>query len=131
MIRRTLVLAMVCGSLVGPSFFASTRAEEPVSFARDIKPIFDSNCSACHSAAARVAQLDLSSRESALKGGDHGPAIVPGKADDSRLYRLVSGLELPGMPLDGNPLSPEQVATIRIWINEGAHWEGAAPEAGT
>ena len=50
MIRRTLVLAMVCGSLVGPSFFASTRAEEPVSFARDIKPIFESNCSACHNA---------------------------------------------------------------------------------
>jgi hypothetical protein len=130
-IRRILVLAMVCGSLVGPAFFASTRAEEPISFARDIKPIFDNNCSTCHSAAARVAQLDLSSREGALKGGDHGPAIVPGKAEDSRLYRLVSGLELPGMPLDGNPLSPEQVATIRTWINEGAHWEGAAPEAGT
>ncbi len=129
MVRRTLFLLVVCGSLVATSFLTSTRAEEPVSFAKDIKPIFDSNCAACHGATTQLSKLDLSTRESALRGGERGPDIVPGRADDSRLYRLVAGLEQPEMPLDGNALPAEQLARIKTWINEGAHWDVAAESA--
>ena len=121
MIRRTLFLLMVCGALVGPSLVTATRAEEPVSFAKDVKPIFDANCAFCHNAATQLSKLDLSSRESIMKGGEHGPAVVPGKAESSRLYRLVSGIEQPQMPLDGGALTAEQLATIKAWIDEGAH----------
>ena len=129
MIKRALFLLTVCGTVVGASLFTSPRAEEPVSFAKDIKPIFDSNCAACHNATTQLSKLDLSTRESALRGGERGPDIVPGRADDSRLYRLVSGLEQPGMPLDGNTLTAGQLAAIKTWINEGAHWDAPSAEA--
>jgi hypothetical protein len=69
----------------------------------------------------------LRTREGALKGGDSGAAIVPGKADQSRLYRRVAGLEQPSMPLDGT-LTAQQVALIKAWIDQGAHWDLAAGE---
>src|SRR5207253_2403680 len=72
--------------------------------------------------------LDLRSREGALKGGDSGAAIIPGKADQSRLYRRIAGLEQPSMPLDGT-LTAQQVALIKAWIDQGAHWDLAAAVA--
>jgi len=49
-----------------------------------------------------MAGLDLRTREGALKGGKHGPAIVPGNAASSRLYKQVAAQEQPQMPLGGN-----------------------------
>src|SRR5687767_14236548 len=57
----------------------------PVSFAKDIFPVLEANCLACHGASMQLAKLDLRTRESALAGGEHGPAIVPGNAEQSRL----------------------------------------------
>ena len=48
----------------------------------------------------------------ALKGGAHGPSIVPGKPDASKLFRMVAGLDKPSMPMDGK-LQPEQVQAFR------------------
>jgi len=56
-----------------------------------------------------------------LKGGAHGPAIVPGKPDESLLLRLVSG-SVPRMPREGEPLTAQQVASVRQWIADGAPW---------
>jgi hypothetical protein len=70
----------------------------------------------------------LRTRESALKGGDNGAAIVPGKADQSRLYRRIAGLEEPSMPMDGT-LTAQQIAAIKAWIDQGAHWDLAATVA--
>jgi hypothetical protein len=99
-------------------------ADGPVSFTRDIQPVFESSCWKCHGGAVQLSKLDLRSRESALKGGQRGPAIVPGKAAESRLYRVVSGLEKPAMPLDGK-LTAGQISAIKDWIDQGAVWEGA------
>src|SRR6266545_2609478 len=120
--KRTVFCLIVCGLGFALSSFPVARphAQEPVSFAKDIKPIFEKSCWGCHSGATQLSKLDLSTRDGALKGGEHGPAIVPGKADDSRLYRLVAGVEKPGMPLDGRTLSEEQIAVIKTWIEQGA-----------
>jgi hypothetical protein len=72
----------------------------------------------------------LRTRESALRGGDNGVAIVPGKADQSRLYRRIAGLEEPSMPMDGT-LTAQQVAAIKAWIDQGAHWDLVVGEAAT
>ncbi len=79
-------------------------ASAPVTFARDIEPIFAKSCWNCHSADAQLADLDLSTREAAIRGGEHGAAIVPGNAEQSRLYRMVAGLESITMPMDGSKL---------------------------
>ena len=126
--KHTLLPSVFGGALVGLTMFSASapRAQEPVSFATDIKPIFENSCWTCHSASMQLSKLDLSTRDAALKGGEHGPAIVPGRAADSRLYRLVAGLDQPGMPLDGAALAPAQIAALKAWIDEGAHWDAPA-----
>ena len=98
-------------------------AQEPVSFTKDIQPILEQNCLSCHGHAMQSSRLDLSTREGAIRGGARWPAIVPGHAEDSYMYRLVAGLEKPVMPFTGNKLTNEQIATIKNWIDQGAHWD--------
>jgi len=104
-------------------------AAEPVSFSKQILPVFESTCWKCHGAALQLSRLDLRTRESALKGGEHGPAIVPGNAAESRMFRLVSGKEKPSMPMDGTKLAPEQIQAIQDWIDQGAPWDASTPSA--
>ncbi len=104
-----------------PAAPAATPAQ--VAFARDIQPIFEKACASCHSADLKLAELDLSTREAAMKGGDHGAVIVPGSAEKSKLYRVVAGLDQPAMPMEGDALKPAEVAAIKAWIDQGANWE--------
>lgn len=58
-----------------------------------------------------------------LKGGDKGPALVPGKAEASRIYRRVAGLEQPQMPMAPLPsLTAQEIAVVKSWIDQGAKW---------
>jgi hypothetical protein len=113
---------------VGGSVVPLSGAQDSVSFDRDIRPILRASCETCHGD-LKVSGLDLRSRDEALKGGDHGVAIVPGSADQSRLYRRIAGLEQPSMPLNGDALTAQQIAAIKTWIDQGAHWDmsGAEP----
>ena len=105
-------------------------ASGPVDFKRDIEPIFQARCVACHGAAMQMNGLRLDGREPALAGGSSGAAIVPGNSAGSRLVEHVSGARKPRMPMSGPPLSAEQVSLIRAWIDQGAKWpESAAGEA--
>jgi hypothetical protein len=106
---------------------------DSLSFSRDIQPIFESSCWKCHGGAVQLSKLDLRTREAALAGGVHGPAITPGNPDASKLFRMIAGLDKPAMPLDGK-LTSEQISAIRKWIEQGAVWEtnraaAAAPTA--
>ncbi|MDQ6706043.1 MAG: DUF1549 domain-containing protein, partial [Acidobacteriota bacterium] len=104
-------------------------ADAPLSFSKDIQPILQSNCLKCHGSAMQLSKLDLRTRDAALKGGEHGPSLVPGKSDQSRLYRMISGEEKPAMPLGGK-LAPEKIAAIKTWIDQGAVWDATASAAG-
>ncbi len=100
-------------------------AQSPTEFfSHEIRPIMERTCWNCHGAAIQSSGLDLSTREGALAGGNRGPAIVPGDAEGSRLYRQLAGLEGPAMPL-GLPLDEATVEKFRIWIDEGAVWDEA------
>ena len=97
---------------------------------RHIRPILERSCWNCHGEAVQLSGLDLRTREGALEGGDYGPAIVPGRADESRLYRAVAGLEEPSMPMEGDGLTEAEIAAVRAWIDDGAHWDsGGATNA--
>ncbi len=97
-------------------------ADKPVSFAKDIEPVLQASCWKCHGSAIQLSKLDLRTRDAVLKGGEKGPAIVPGRAEESKLYRLVAGIEKPAMPMDGK-LTAGQISAIKDWINQGAPWE--------
>src|SRR5439155_12415535 len=68
--------------------------------------------------------LMLDARESLLKGGDTGPAIVPGRPDDSLLLKVVRHIEdAPAMPPRGRLTGP-QIATLAEWVKLDAPWPG-------
>src|SRR5437868_5259831 len=96
------------------------RAAGPVSFSKQIRPIFENSCWKCHGVTMQLGRLDLRTRESALKGGERGPALVPGNSTDSRIVRLIAGAEKPAMPMAGTKLTPEQISAIKDWIDQGA-----------
>lgn len=106
----------------------SVQAQNPDIFTREIRPIMERTCWNCHDATVQSSGLDLSTREAALKGGSRGPAIVPGRAEESRLYRQLAGLDGPAMPL-GVPLSDVEIESVRNWINDGAHWDAGPTNA--
>ena len=108
--------------LAGGSLFAAQAGgpKQPVDFNRDIAPIFEKSCAACHNANMAQAKLRLDSEAAILAGGVSGPAIVPGKSGDSLLVKRILGTtDAPRMPMGGAPLSAEQVQLIRRWIDEG------------
>ncbi|HVR75362.1 MAG TPA: ankyrin repeat domain-containing protein [Planctomycetota bacterium] len=115
---------------------ASRPAAQTVDFARDMKPLFERSCLACHGADKPKSGFQVASRESLLKGGESGAAaIVPGKSAESPLLRFVAGevedMEMPPLAKRDRfpPLSPDEIARLRAWIDQGAAWpEGVALE---
>lgn len=105
-------------------------ASRPVDFVKDVQPIFVTSCVVCHGSTAQRSNLRLDSKAALLKGGLSGPAIIPGKSDDSLLVRLVSGAEGDRlMPLGGPRLADEQIGLIRAWIDQGAPWPEEAAQS--
>src|SRR5258708_33874905 len=68
-------------------------ATHPVNFSRDIKPIIEASCIKCHGRSRDKGGFQMDTRETFLKGGDSGPAVVVGKSAESYLIELVAGLD--------------------------------------
>ena len=99
-------------------------------FEKDIRPLLANHCQKCHGAHMQKGGLRLDSRAAALAGGDTGPAVVPGKPDQSLLIDAVNYGELYQMPPTGK-LAEADVSALRRWIEEGAAWPAeAAPVSG-
>ncbi len=108
-------LAAILGLAVG------ARAADESVFSRQIAPLLERRCLGCHGAKVQKGGLSLATAAEAREGGDSGPAVVPGKPNESLLLRLVSGPK-PKMPRNARPLNAAQVALLRAWIKEGAKW---------
>ena len=95
-----------------------------VDFSRDIRPIFNQNCVACHGGVRQKNGVSFIFREEALGKGKSGrQTIVPGHPDSSELIsRLTSKDPDVRMPYHAAPLPPEQISLLRQWIAEGAEW---------
>jgi mono/diheme cytochrome c family protein len=106
-------------------------ARTQVDFERQIRPIVAQKCIACHGAVQQKGGLRLDRRADALRGGDSGPAIVPGKSLESRLVHYVAGLDPKKvMPPSGGRLTAGQVGLLRAWIDQGAMWPEPKDEGG-
>jgi WD40 repeat protein/mono/diheme cytochrome c family protein len=93
--------------------------DKPVSYHKDIKPLFTATCNGCHRPEKSKGELDMTSYKSLMKGGKKGTPIVPGDPANSLLVKMISGPE-PEMPDEGDPLKPEQVKLVERWVKEGA-----------
>ena len=118
----TLILSQIVGA--APLPIADVNRDSPVDFAKDIYPVFKRSCLACHNTTKAKAGLNLESPQTIQKGGDTGPAALPGKGAKSLLLRTSSHAEDPAMPPPGNKvnatdLSSEELGMIRLWIDQG------------
>jgi len=91
-------------------------------FEAKVRPIFAERCYACHSAGAGAVKggLLLDTREGILKGGDSGPAVVPGDPDRSPLVRAIRNVDDDARMPPKTRLAPEQVGAIEAWVRIGA-----------
>src|SRR6266545_7587402 len=101
-------------------------ANHQVDFAKEIKPIFEASCIKCHGRGRIKGDLSIENRETLLKGGESGPALVPGNSAESHLIELVAGLDPDSvMPQKGKRMKPEQIGLLRAWIDQGAVWDAS------
>lgn len=108
------------------------RAAEVASpdYRRDVEPIFNKYCNACHNSVNPEGKLSLDSFEELLRGGKGGVAVVPGRIEQSRLLLVLTGAAEPKMPPEGNEAPTDaEVAVIKSWIAAGAKGPtGKAPD---
>jgi len=114
---RSLTLAVAVASVAALS---PAQNAGPNLFRDQIRPLFQKSCLPCHNAGMKQGGLDLSTREAMLKGSEHGPVVLPGKPDESPLYKAVAHVTEPGMPFKGKKLADADVARISDWIRNGA-----------
>ncbi len=120
-LRFRLLTGIVLASLYPVPGAAQTEKAPPVDFVRDIQPILQKHCYHCHGPDKDRGGLRLTTRELVLQGGDSGSAVAPAKAADSLLLRRVTALDpKERMPPKGEPLSKEQIARLKAWIDQGA-----------
>src|SRR5438874_9773996 len=99
-------------------------ASHQINFSKEIKPLFEASCIKCHGRGRDKGGLRIDTRETLLKGGDSGLAVVPGKSAESLLIALVQGIEPDNiMPKKGTRLTPEQIGLLRAWIDQALPWD--------
>ncbi|MCC6419792.1 MAG: NB-ARC domain protein [Gemmataceae bacterium] len=117
----TPVLAQEKKKEPGPIKIVELDRKDSVKYEKDIEPIFYKRCISCHSGNNKEGQFDISSYENLIKGGKSGSPVLPGKSDQSRLYRVCARIGKPYMPpREEVPLTPQEVALIKLWIDQGA-----------
>src|SRR6185437_4703520 len=126
--RRVGLLVGVVGAIATASVWARVHAAQPpppVDFVRDVQPILRQHCYGCHGATQQMNGFRLDRRREAMRGGTIA-VIGPGISEGSRLYQRLLGNQYgPQMPPTG-ALRPEQIRTIKDWIDQGAVWPDEA-----
>jgi mono/diheme cytochrome c family protein len=92
-----------------------------IDYLRDVKPIFKKHCYSCHGSLKQEGSLRVDTAAAMLSGGDSGPAIESGNVDGSQLLsRITDEDEATRMPQESAPLSAQEIAVIKAWVEQGA-----------
>ena len=121
MISRLFLAAFSLVVLQAAPLLAQTTEQD--FFEKSVKPVLAS-CTGCHTSTA-MGGLRVDSRDALIKGGASGPAIVVGDPERSLLIAAVKHTGALKMPLGGNKLSDDQIASLAQWIKNGATWPAA------
>jgi hypothetical protein len=143
---RTLVLVvLIAVSLPVWLLAGETPSTRAVDYAREVKPILSKRCYSCHGGLKHNAGLRLDTAALMRKGGESGPAVVPGQSVESLIVDAITGDDGWRMPpeSEGSPLSAEEIGKLKAWIDQGAkapnderpqpdprdHWAFRAPQS--
>lgn len=112
---RTLVLI---GIFLAPGL--SARGEPPTrpTLEGDVQPLLKAHCIKCHGPLKPKAKLTLSNSRAIARGSENGPIVAAGSLDESAIWEQVSGGDMPPRPEE--PLSPDEKAVLKRWIEQGA-----------
>ena len=118
--RSRLAIAIV--GIAGCGSFAD--GAQAVDFAKDVQPILRERCVECHGPSQQMNGLRLDRRRYVLPNrvGANGALVVPGNSGASRLYRRISGTSAGQQMPPTQPLTAEQIDSIKAWIDAGAEW---------
>lgn len=125
---RNHLLLIVVGGVSGTLCMSRIHAEDAIEFNRDVRPILSEKCFACHGpdAKSREAELRLDQPGSAFGEKEGRAAIRPGNPAQSELvHRITAHEDAERMPPAGagKPLTDEEIALLKKWIEQGANWE--------
>jgi mono/diheme cytochrome c family protein len=109
--------------VVKPEF---AKGNETVSFKNDIAPLLLANCASCHGLGRRPSgRFNLTTFAGMLRGGENGPAVLPGNPAESHIIKKLLGTGGgQRMPANGDPFDDAQMELISKWITEGATFDG-------
>src|SRR5688572_9258471 len=119
------------GGLSFSSQDSKTKLADDEFFTKQVRPILETHCFQCHSHAMKKAKggLVVDARASLLKGGDSGPAIVPGHPEKSLLIKAI-GYQDDELRMPPKGKLPEPVSRVLSdWIKRGAPWPGGKEQA--
>ena len=122
---------VLCASIISasqaPTPASSTTGPQSADhFEAKIRPLLAANCFACHAESA-MAGLRVDSREALLRGGETGPAIVPGRPDASALINAINHADgFPKMPRGRAKLPQADIDLLVEWVRAGAMWPSPA-----
>jgi WD40 repeat protein len=97
----------------------NARAEDKINYQDHILPLIEANCSKCHNADKKKADLDLTSYQGALQGSGSGPVLISGNPDGSKLWKAITHAEEPNMPPNRPRLPDKDLAIFKQWIAGG------------
>ncbi|MDP6443562.1 MAG: DUF1553 domain-containing protein [Pirellulaceae bacterium] len=124
--RRILACSLIGWSCICAT---ATAADRVITFEADVRPILKTNCFHCHGENEEpAAGLDLRLRHFIAKGGESGVGLVAGKPAESLLWNRISDDEMPPEEVKKR-LTPSELQTIRLWIEQGATTKRAEPES--
>jgi len=121
-IKRFLVLFTLI--IVGGLIYYFSSSSETIDYNTQVKPIFNKKCIACHGGVKAKSNFSLLFREDALKPAKSGKyPIVPGYPGKSEMIRRITNNDPDErMPYKHEPLTKEEISTLRKWIKQGAEW---------
>ncbi len=113
--KHFLILLLVLSSVRTPA--------EGVSFSREVAPLLQRHCVACHKEGKAKGKYRLDTYEELRK------ELEPGDLESELLFRLTTEDEEERMPAEADPLPPAEIDVIRKWVKEGAKYDGGDPKA--
>ena len=110
------------------------KRDTPVDFEKEVLPVLQRNCVACHNTTDAESEVVLETPQTIRHERTEGPIVVAGKSGESRLFKSAGHLANPAMPPADNkvgakPLSADELALLKLWIDQGAQGEVKASSA--
>jgi hypothetical protein len=123
------LFTLIAGSGLALPCLAETPEEL---FATKLLPALERDCQGCHGPAQALSKLDVSTRETLMKGGVRGTALIPGRSEQSLLIQVLEGRNKLQMPPGGEnkKLPSDLIAAFRTWVDAGAPWPQKRVSAG-